>query len=447
MRSSCAFMSAWRAESYERQRVKGLVMRDATCGLIPSSFRIMSARKAYPDPSDLWKLTSDDANPPISAYTLFGFSNTNAGCSVSSSTLSRFPGRLLVLWQESHLFMVSGSASHCDANSASALVRSSQSQSESAPSAASWSVMLSAARKRARQSAACAGRSSAERSVNAAFLSDRAARAAGSREYASAVFSASALVSSVSSPSASARRTKLRTSYTATGSASSTSSISSPAPGSARARAMKDLSASGSKAPTRTDLKASMSAGSMTRASPFALSAMSLSMRLRASVWPASQRLKGSESFASRKTSSSDVRSVESWTGAENPRRMEGTGLSSMPVKVKVASAVSMRRTRVVSVPGSASLSSVSGRSAPSEPSRPTLMGSSIAGLSGCPGVGLVTCEQVSVNVLAAASYAVLTLSCGVPACSYQRAKAEMSVSFASAIAARKSSHSTAHPS
>lgn len=48
-------------------------------------------------------------------------------------------------------------------------------------------------------------------------------------------------------------------------------------------------------------------------------------------------------------------------------------------------------------------------------------MGTSAGTLVSWPGVGGVFCEHSSVNVFAAASYAVRTVSLGVPACGENR--------------------------
>ena len=71
--------------------------------------------------------------------------------------------------------------------------------------------------------------------------------------------------------------------------------------------------------------------------------------------------------------------------GAENPRLSEGTGVSSMFSKTKLCAALSSTSTPRSTFPPPAS---ESGRSRPSQPTRPIASGMTIGSLLGWPGVG-----------------------------------------------------------
>mmetsp|Transcript_19754 Transcript_19754/g.50558 ORF Transcript_19754/g.50558 Transcript_19754/m.50558 type:complete len:231 (+) Transcript_19754:371-1063(+) len=225
----------------------------------------------------------------------------------------------------------------------------------------------------------------------------------------------------------------------AAGSAGLTISLISPSPGIDSTAHLNAASARGSASAART---APTSCSSISSGLPSAASSSRRSIKLRARFCSASQRLKSSVSAATSSSWSAGLRSLDSTTGAEKPRSSEGTGRSGMPSKVNVCSA-SVRLSTVSVSPALFSASSAFD----SEPMRPSLMGIRKGCFSGWPGVAGQLCLQVSWSVCASASYAVEMSTRGVPACEYQRSNWVRSMSFASAIAARKSSQVTAPPS
>ena len=104
----------------------------------------------------------------------------------------------------------------------------------------------------------------------------------------------------------------------------------------------------------------------------------------RAKARPDSQRLNGSVSCASRKARSSFVVARSRITGAENPRRIEGTGRAPSPSKRNDCSASVISSTVVGTT------------SSPLGFSRPTAMGMTRGSLTSWPGVGGVSCRKVS---------------------------------------------------
>ena len=214
------------------------------------------------------------------------------------------------------------------------------------------------------------------------------------------------------------------------------------------ARAMNALSAASSTAPATTARVASTMASSKTSSFPCFASSIKLSNVSRNSVWPASHLLNRSESLAIRKIRSSFSRSVERRTGAEKSRRIEGVGFSGTSSNTYVAEASEKRSVFVVVT--SSVLSSPrrrSGTSVPSGPTKPIEMGIKTGFLSDWPGVSGVACVSETENVRASASYAVVAVTSGVPACEYHGLNWERSAWLASAMAFKKSSHVTAWPS
>ena len=100
--------------------------------------------------------------------------------------------------------------------------------------------------------------------------------------------------------------------------------------------------------------------------------------------WPASQRLNASESCAIRCASSASVYGTLAITGAEKPRRIEGTGFAGISSKTITSSAALSDTSREA-------------KSVPSGPTRPTANGIWKGSFSGCPGVGGQDCLTVSV--------------------------------------------------
>mmetsp|Transcript_37517 Transcript_37517/g.93254 ORF Transcript_37517/g.93254 Transcript_37517/m.93254 type:complete len:250 (+) Transcript_37517:1131-1880(+) len=187
-------------------------------------------------------------------------------------------------------------------------------------------------------------------------------------------------------------------------------------------------------------------------------------MMPRARICDASHRLNGSASLArtKRRWSVEKTGDISSLTGAENPRRTEGTGSAAIPWNVNVAFIALSRSTTVPAfspdtaaepVPPSSPDTSTSvptmARSFPSGPMRPTATGMSCASLvASLSGVLGSTCSSVSENVCAAASYMRVHFTVGVPACEYQSLRRDMSFPpLASVMAAKKSSVVTAWPS
>ena len=85
--------------------------------------------------------------------------------------------------------------------------------------------------------------------------------------------------------------------------------------------------------------------------------------------------------------------------------------------------------------------------SCPSRSTRPTASGITKGCFAPWPAVGGQDCFTRSVKVFLRASYSPRHSTTGVPACEYQRANWSRFTPFASAMAARKSSHVTAWPS
>mmetsp|Transcript_3017 Transcript_3017/g.10906 ORF Transcript_3017/g.10906 Transcript_3017/m.10906 type:complete len:218 (+) Transcript_3017:969-1622(+) len=171
----------------------------------------------------------------------------------------------------------------------------------------------------------------------------------------------------------------------------------------------------------------------------------------------ASHRLNSSLSLASKNNSSSVVSSgvMVSFTGAENPRKMLGTGLELTPVNVNVCLASVKRHTAVVFVSFNVTSASPSHlispsktMSLPSAPNNPTDTGMSCGFLfSAAPLTSFVfgnVCVNVNEYVFAASSYTPAASNAGVPAWEYQSLSFSMFVLFASDIARKKSSVVTA---
>ena len=104
---------------------------------------------------------------------------------------------------------------------------------------------------------------------------------------------------------------------------------------------------------------------------------------LMATVCAACQRLKASVSCRRRTSSSSFGRSRDIFTGAENPRKSDGTGRDVTPVKVMLSAALSNRNT-----PRSFTRSQAAFTGDPSCETRPSTTGMAIGSFFACPGVG-----------------------------------------------------------
>ena len=106
--------------------------------------------------------------------------------------------------------------------------------------------------------------------------------------------------------------------------------------------------------------------------------------RSLANARPASHLLKGSVSWARRKARSSGLTSRSSTTGAEKPRRIDGTGRVAAGKRKDCLASVSSRTV-------------VGSTSSPFGLRRPSAMGITFAPLSGWPGVGGFSCSKVRV--------------------------------------------------
>mmetsp|Transcript_4306 Transcript_4306/g.9743 ORF Transcript_4306/g.9743 Transcript_4306/m.9743 type:complete len:295 (-) Transcript_4306:936-1820(-) len=158
------------------------------------------------------------------------------------------------------------------------------------------------------------------------------------------------------------------------------------------------------------------------------IASMHAFIAVRARRWLASYRTNPSVSLAIRNASSSMLcPSTVTFTGAEKPRKSDGTGLEATFEKVYVVSASWKRSTNsgpsmVVASPPSVD-TVTDGIGAPVDESRRLVATGIISGFfdsDGCPGVLGVVCFNVSVYVFAASSYDDEHVTAGVPACAYQ---------------------------
>ena len=124
---------------------------------------------------------------------------------------------------------------------------------------------------------------------------------------------------------------------------------------------------------------------------------------------PASQRLNGSVSCASKNARSVATTCRFSTTGAEKPRKIEAVGRAARPVKSKDCSAWVSSSTVVGTT------------SSPLGFSNPTATGITFGSLSGCPGVGGLSWRSVRRKVPLFSNQSSVTDTRGVPAWPYQR--------------------------
>ena len=187
-------------------------------------------------------------------------------------------------------------------------------------------------------------------------------------------------------------------------------------------------------------------ASGRSRSAPASRSSTILSISRVEYSCAASQRLNGSVSWAIRNASSSSPRSISTFTGAEKPRAIDGTGRAGTFENRNVwcGSRTSITASFSPARPDSAQWS---GTLRPSSPSNATRTGTCSGSFSGCPGVGGVCCSISSTYCERAASYAPRAVSTGVPACVYQRRNCPRFIPDTASIAPTKSPVVTAWPS